>query len=89
MMDKKTDDGVLRLLQDIKEMLLGGILLLIGGLLVIAGFVVYLTILENMFFVLSLTGGLLLLFIGGLHLWHGWTAHEVVERQKEDVNTKP
>ena len=38
-MDRKMDDGTLKLLQDIKEMLLGGILLLTGGLLSIAGFV--------------------------------------------------
>jgi hypothetical protein len=36
-----------------------------------------------------LLGGLLLLFCGGLHLWHGWIAHEVVEHQGETPNTEP
>lgn len=88
MMDHN-NENTLKLLQDIKEMLLGGILLLTGGLLVIAGFVANLTMLGDGFFILSLIGGLLLLFLGGLHLWHGWTAHEVVERQEEAQNMKP
>lgn len=83
------NENTLKLLQDIKEMLLGGILLLTGGLLVIAGFVANLTMLGDGFFIFSLIGGLLLLFLGGLHLWHGWTAHEVVERQEEAQNMKP
>lgn len=88
MMDHN-NENTLKLLQDIKEMLLGGILLLTGGLLVIAGFVANLTMLGDGFFIFSLIGGLLLLFLGGLHLWHGWTAHEVVERQEEAQNMKP
>lgn len=87
-MDHNSED-TLKLLQDIKEMLLGGIFLLTGGLLIIAGFVANLTVLGDGFFILSLIGGLLLLFLGGLHLWHGWTAHQVVERQEEAPNTKP
>ena len=83
------NENTLKLLQDIKEMLLGGILLLTGGLLIIAGFVANLTMLGDGFFIFSLIGGLLLLFLGGLHLWHGWTAHEVVERQEEAQNMKP
>ena len=86
-MDRKMDDGTLKLLQDIKGMLLGGILLLTGGLLVIAGFVAL--AMGDGFFIFSLIVALLLLFCGGLHLWHGWTAHEVVERQEEPENTKP
>lgn len=88
MMDHN-NENTLKLLQDIKEMLLGGILLLTGGLLIIAGFVANLTMLGDGFFIFSLIGGLLLLFLGGLHLWHGWTAHEVVERQEEAQNMKP
>lgn len=88
MMDHN-NENTLKLFQDIKEMLLGGILLLTGGLLIIAGFVANLTMLGDGFFILSLIGGLLLLFLGGLHLWHGWTAHEVVERQEEAQNMKP
>ena len=83
-----TNEDTLKLLQDIKEMLLGGILLLTGGLLVIAGFFVALAMGDG-FFIFSLIVALLLLFYGGLHLWHGWTAHEVVERQEEPENTKP
>lgn len=79
-----TNEGALKLLQDIKEMLLGGILLLTGGLLVIAGCIV----MEADFFIFLFVGGLLLLFCGGLHLWHGWTAHEVVEHPEEAPNTK-
>lgn len=86
-MDHNNED-TLKLLQDIKEMLLGGILLLTGGLLVIAGFVAVLAIGYG-FFIFFLIGGLLLLFCGGLYLWHGWTAHEVVEHQEEAPNTKP
>lgn len=82
------NENILKLLQDIKEMLLGGILLLTGGLLVIAGFVANLTMLGDGFFFFSLIGGLLLLFLGGLHLWHGWSAHEVVEHPEESPNTK-
>lgn len=85
----RNSENTLKLLQDIKEMLLGGIFLLTGGLLVIAGFVANLTVLGDGFFILSLIGGLLFLFLGGLRLWHGWTAHEVVEHQEESPNTKP
>lgn len=77
-----TNEDTLKLLQDIKEMLLGGILLLTGGLLVIAGFIAALAM-EDVFFIFFLLGGLLLLFCGGLHLWHGWTAHHVVEKIDE------
>lgn len=87
MMDHN-NENILKLLQDIKEMLLGGILLLTGGLLAIAGFAAELAIGYG-FFVLFLIGGLLLLFLGGLHLWHGWTAHEVVEHREEAPGTKP
>ena len=68
-MDRKMDGGTLKLLQDIKEMLLGGILLLTGGLLSIAGFVTL--AMGYGFFIFSLIVALLLLFYGGLHLWHG------------------
>ena len=84
----QTNESSLKLLQDIKEMLLGGILLLTGGLLVIAGFVAALAM-GDAFFIFFLLGGLLLLFCGGLHLWHGWIAHEVVEHQGETPNTEP
>ena len=83
-----TNEDTLNLLQDITEMLLGGILLLTGGLLVIAGFIAALAMGDG-FFIVHLHGGLLLLFCGGLHLWHGWTAHEVVEHQGETPNTEP
>ena len=81
-------EGTLKLLQDIKEMLLGGIFLLIGAPLTIAGFVAELAM-ADAFFIFFLIVGLLLLFCGGLHLWHGWTAHEVVEHPKETPNTEP
>lgn len=82
-----TNEDTLKLLQDIKEMLLGGILLLTGVLLVIAAFVSL--PLADGFFLFALIGALPLLFCGGLHLWHGWTAHEVVEHQGETPNTEP
>ncbi len=81
------NEDALKLLQDIKEMLLGGILLLTGALLAITGFVAALAMRDN-FFIFFLVGALLLLFCGGLHLWHGWMAHEVVEHQEEVSNTK-
>ena len=88
MMDKKTDDGVLKLLQDIKEMLLGIALLLLGGILAGAGIgMAALTAYEV--FLLLPVAGLIIVFLGGTHIWYGWTAHEVVEFPEETVNSKP
>lgn len=85
-MDHNNED-TLKLLQDIKELLLGGILLLAGLLLAIAAFVVA-AITGGSIILLSLIGAFLLLLYGGLHLWHGWTAHEVVEHREEAPDTK-
>lgn len=85
----RNGENTLKLLQDIKEILLGGILLLTGGLLVITGFIAELVMMWSGFFIFSFIGSLPLLFLGGLHLWHGWTAHEVVEHQEESPNTEP
>ena len=82
-----TNESALKLLQDIKEMLLGGILLLTGGILVIAGFVADLGT-RGAFYIFFLVGGLLLLFCGGLHLWHGWTAHKVVEHNTASAKSE-
>ena len=87
-MDPKMNDGVLRLLQDIKELLLGIALLLLGGILAGAGIgMAALTAYEV--FLLLPVAGLIIVFLGGTHIWYGWTAHEVVERQEEAPNTKP
>lgn len=82
-------EGALKLLQDIKELLLGIALLLLGGIL--AGLGIALTDMTGYdVFLLLLVAGLIVLFCGGLHLWYGWTAHEVVEHPEETPdNTKP
>lgn len=78
-----TDEGVLKLLQDIKELLLGIALLLLGGIFFIAG----LLLLDTVFVLLSVAG-IVFLFCGGLHIWYGWTAHTVVEKSETVENMK-
>ncbi|MCI8738653.1 MAG: hypothetical protein HFG10_00880 [Oscillibacter sp.] len=74
-----TNEGVLKLLQDIKEILLGIALLLLGGIL--AGLGIGLAGLTGGgVFLLLPVAGFLILLNGGLHVWYGWTAHHVVEK---------
>lgn len=77
-----TNEGVLKLLQDIKEILLGIALLLLGGIL--AGLGIGLAGLTGGgVFLLLPAVGFLILLNGGLHVWYGWTAHHVVEKIDE------
>ena len=81
-------ENTLKLLQDIKELLLGIALLLLGGIL--AGLGIALAGMTGYdVFLLLLVASLIVLFLGGTYVWHGWTAHEVVERQEEAQNMKP
>lgn len=81
-------EGILKLLQDIKELLLGTALLLLGG--IFAGLGAGLGGLTgNDVFLLLLVAGLIIILYGGVHIWHGWTAHEVVEHPEETPNTQP
>ena len=68
-------DGVLALLQDIKELLWGIALLLIGGFLCLLG-----VILGGWGLVL-LVVGLFAAFCGGAFAWHGFSRRAVVETQ--------
>lgn len=76
----KGTDGVLALLQDIKEILYGLAWLILGGILCIVGVIAFQT---------TDLGGILILFgmaicIGGiLYVRHGHRHHEVVENQDE------
>ena len=81
-------ENTLKLLQDIKELLLGIALLLLGGIFTGLGTgLAWLT--SGDVFLLLLVAGLIIILYGGVHIWHGWTAHEVVEHQEETPNTEP
>ena len=81
-------EGILKLLQDIKDLLLGTALLLLGG--IFAGLGAGLGGLTGSdVFLLLLVAGLIIILYGGVHIWHGWTAHEVVEHPEETPNTQP
>ena len=80
-MDKK-DDSVLFLLQDIKELLFGTALI---HLTVAIGFMGWL-LREADFNVegICLIANILLFAYGGVHVWNGWNAHRLTEK-----NAKP
>ena len=71
----KENDGILALLQDIKELLWGIALLMIGGFLCLIG-----VIIGNWGLVL-LVFGLFTAFCWGSFAYHGFSHHEVVEKQ--------
>lgn len=76
----KDSDGMLALLQDIKELLWGIALLLTGGFLCLTGIIINSTI-GNWGIVLFLFG--IFVFIAGvLYAYHGFSRHEVVEHQE-------
>ena len=80
-MDKK-DDSVLSLLQDIKEILLG-----IALILTSVGVGVMGRLLEDAYFdvgAICLIANILLFAYGGVHVWNGWNAHRLTEK-----NAKP
>lgn len=68
-------DGVLALLQDIKELLYGAALLLLGGMLSLPA------LLLGSWFALLLFLSIPLTLSGLLYIRHGWRTHEVVEKQ--------
>jgi len=68
----KNSDSLLYLLQDIKELLLGIGLVLFAIALILLGRVWT----EFLYIV-----GAVVLACGGLFIWHGWTAHELVEKK--------
>ena len=75
----KDNDGMLALLQDIKELLWGIALLLAGGFLCLTGIIINSTI-GNWGIVLFLFG--IFVFIAGvLYAYHGFSHHEVIEKQ--------
>lgn len=77
------DNGdILKLLQDIKELLLGIALLLLGGVLAISGIGLTAVTRYDVFLLLPVAG-LIVLFLGGIHIWYGWIAHKVVEHPEE------
>lgn len=72
----KGDDGILALLQDIKEMLFGIALLLSGIVLCLIGAAVN----GGVGVLLSIVG--LVVVVAGLgYVHHGYTHHEVVEKR--------
>ena len=76
----KNSDGMLALLQDIKELLWGIALLLAGGFLCLTGIIINSTI-STWGSVLCLFG--IFVFIAGvLYAYHGFSRHEVVEHQE-------
>lgn len=76
-MDKK-DDSVLFLLQDIKELIFGIALSLLGGILLL--FASLDSGAVELFVLLSLP----VLAYGIFHIWNGWNAHRLTEK-----NAKP
>lgn len=76
-MDKKSD-GMLQLLQDIKELLLGIGLILVAIALFLLGWIMRDTSSVNID-TLTRLAGLVLLAFGCFRLWNGWTAHKVLE----------
>lgn len=71
----KDHDGILALLQDIKDILYGIALLLAGGLLCVAGI-----LLGGLGILLSAVGVVVLL-AGLIYARNGYNHHEVVEKQ--------
>ena len=72
----KDSDGILALLQDIKEMLFGIALLLTGIALCLVGAAV-----NGWLGILLAVVGLIVVVAGRGHVHHGYTHHEVVEKQ--------
>jgi len=79
-MDKK-NDSVLYLLQDIKELLLGMALVLFAIALILLGLALIDSFNSEFLFIV----GPIVLAYGGFHIWHGWTAHKLVEK-KDDAS---
>lgn len=75
----KDNDGMLALLQDIKELLWGIALLLAGGFLCLTGIIINFTI-GNWGIVLFLFG-IFVFIAGALYAYHGFSHHEVIEKQ--------
>lgn len=71
---EQMNDGILALLQDIKQMVFGCGLLLLGGILTV------LFLLFELIFcwIISIS----LMISGCLYIWNGWSAHEVVHEPK-------
>ncbi len=68
----KNNDSVLYLLQDIKELLLGIALVLFAIALILLGQAA-----TDFLYIV----GAVVLACGGLFIWHGWSAHELVEKK--------
>lgn len=71
----KETDGILALLQDIKDILYGIALLLLGGILCLAG------LLLGGFLLLLTAAGIFVVLAGFLYVRRGYNHHEVVEKQ--------
>lgn len=79
----KKSDGMLQLLQDIKELLLGIGLILTAICVLLLGWVLQeLSALD--IGSLACLAGLALLVFGIFHVWNGWTAHKVLEQPAEN-----
>lgn len=76
----KGSDGILALLQDIKEILYGLALLILGGILCIVGAILSLEITLGGFLILIGAG---VCVCGILYARHGHTHHEVIEHQDD------
>lgn len=74
----KNNSGILQLLQDIKELLLGIGLILAAAALFLLSWIMWNTSSANID-TLTRLAGLVLLAFGCFHLWSGWTAHKVLE----------
>lgn len=71
----KDTDGVLAMLQDIKEILYGIALLMLGGILCVTG------VLLDGWGLLLLCAGIFLCGGGAISVHQGYQHHEVVEKQ--------
>ena len=76
---EQMNDGLLALLQDIKQMIFGCGLLLLGGILT----VVFLLFERIFLWIVSIP----VMVSGFLYIWTGWNAHEIVSGPKnQDPN---
>lgn len=82
-MDKK-EEGVLFLLQDIKELLLGTALILLGIALILLGWALRDDVDAEFLYWIAAP---VVLAYGGFHVWNGWTRHELVEENPESQDT--
>ncbi len=78
-MDQK-EYSVPRLLQDIRELLLGIALILVAIALILLGLALRNDVNSEILYWIA---GPVVLAYGGFHTWNGWTRREVIEKNDE------